>query len=77
MKYSQLIGVLAALALIGCCFLPWTLIESRQLMVTGLYSGRHRFWETRPHEYFLSGITIICFAVPKIWAKVPIFYCRH
>lgn len=74
MKYSQLIGIIAALALIGCCFLPWTLIESKQLLITGVYSGDTDFGKPGLMNIFLSVISVICFAVPKIWAKRTNFF---
>ncbi len=72
MKYSQQIGIIAALALIGICFLPWIYVESLNLTLNGLNGkinnsltfGR----QIIPHTFFCC-LLIILFLVPKIWAK--------
>lgn len=72
MKYSQTIGVIAALALIGICFLPWIYVPSLNLVLDG-FNGRisdkltfGKQW--KPHTFFCL-IMIVFFLLPKIWAK--------
>lgn len=74
MKYSQIIGIIAALALIGVCYMPWTVIESKQLVITGLYSGDTDFGKPGLMNIVLSSVTILFFALPKIWAKRTNFF---
>lgn len=72
MKYSQQIGILTAISLIGICFLPWIEIENLQLSLSGvngkisekLTFGRQVF----PHGIFCS-ILILFFLIQKVWAK--------
>jgi hypothetical protein len=72
MKYSQIIGIIAALSIIGICYLPWVFIEGQNITLSGvngyvsknLYLGKPIIF----YLLFLS-IMIIFFMLPKIWAK--------
>ena len=72
MKHSQLIGILAALSLIGSCFLPWIELSSQHAMFNGFYGKVNdqltfgRQWI--PHSFFAL-ISIVCFSIQKIGAK--------
>lgn len=79
MKYSQQIGVLAALLLIVSCFLPWIYIDALNKTlngVNGYISNTITFGtQIKPHSFFCI-IAIILFSVNKIWAKrTNIFIC--
>lgn len=69
MKHSQLIGIVAALAVIAVCYMPWVFIASNNTLVTGMYSGETSFGRPGLMNIFLSSICLLLFAVPKIWAK--------
>jgi L-lactate permease len=72
MKYSQQIGIVAALALIGICFLPWIYVESLHLTLNGINGkiNEHLTFGRQiiPHTIFCS-ILIIFFLIPTVWAK--------
>jgi len=69
MKYSQLIGITAALLLIGSCFLPWAWYPDLQKEFTGFFSEGNTYG--RPGKVFvvLGIVCIILFLIPRIWAK--------
>lgn len=69
MKYSQLIGIVAGLALIAACFFPWTFIESRQIWVTGMSAPETNFGRPGLMNIYVTAASIILFAIPRIWAK--------
>lgn len=69
MKYSQTIGFLAALAILGICFLPWVTIPTKELVVTGMNAKGTDFGTPGKVNIFFSVIMAICFLLPKIWAK--------
>lgn len=69
MKYSVYIGVVAAIALIAFCFLPWVYINSIHTTITGLYSGTTNYGKPGVIHIFFSIVSIILFLTPKIWAK--------
>ncbi|CAN5743145.1 hypothetical protein BH10BAC2_BH10BAC2_45790 [soil metagenome] len=69
MKHSQLLGIIAVLALIGICFMPWTFIASKNIVVTGFTSEGTSFGKPGYLNAILSTICLLLFATPKIWAK--------
>ena len=69
MKYSNYIGVIAAVALIAFCFMPWVYIESIKTTLTGLETGRTNFGRPGLIHIVLAGLSIIFFLTPKAWAK--------
>lgn len=79
MKYSQQIGIIAALCLLGSCYLPWAEIVSIHKIVTGVdgYVSEHFTFgkQIMLHSIFTIP-AIIFFAIPKIWAKrTNMFFC--
>lgn len=72
MKYSQIIGILASIALIGICFMPWVTVESISTTLSGKYGYVNENLnfgsQYIPHTFFAI-ILIGCFSVNKIWAK--------
>ncbi len=76
MKYSNYIGVLAALLLVATCFVPWVYIQSLDLTITGFYSKGTYYGKPGLMNVFLCSVAILCFLVPKIGAKrTNLFIC--
>ncbi len=69
MKYSQLLGIIAALSITAICYMPWVFIAGNNIVVTGLDSGLTDFGRPGLMDIFLSCVCAVLFAVPKIWAK--------
>lgn len=69
MKYSNYIGVAAALALIATCFLPWVYISSIHATITGLDSRLTNYGKPGIIHIVLCVFSIILFLTPKVWAK--------
>ncbi len=69
MKYSQTVGLVAALALIGICFLPWVTIESKNLVISGMNAKGTDFGTPGKVNVIFSIIMAVFFALPKVWAK--------
>jgi len=69
MKYSQPIGIVAALAMMAVCFLPWTFIASQQITVSGFEAAGTNFGKPGLFNFTMCVIMVIMFAVPAIWSK--------
>lgn len=69
MKHSQTIGLLAALAIIGICFLPWVTIPTKDLVITGMNAKGTDFGTPGKVNIFFSVVMAAFFLLPKIWAK--------
>jgi len=69
MKYSQWIGIAAALLLMGACFMPWAYFPDLGKDFTGFFSELNRYGRPGEVLMFLSAVMILLFVLPKIWAK--------
>ena len=69
MKYSQSIGVAAALLLVGASFLPWAYFPDLQKEFTGFFSEHNAYGRPGKVFIFLSAIAIVLFLIPRVWAK--------
>jgi long-subunit acyl-CoA synthetase (AMP-forming) len=69
MKHSQVIGIIAVLAMAVLCFMPWTFIASRQITVTGMHAEGTNFGRPGLFHLILGTVAVIMFLVPRIWAK--------
>ncbi|WP_298298103.1 hypothetical protein [Hydrotalea sp.] len=72
MKYTQTLGIIAAVLMVVVCFLPWIYIPSLQLTITGVHgkvNGQFTFGKQILAQGFFSILLIAFFAFPKVWAK--------
>lgn len=69
MKYSQRIGILAAVVILALCFLPWSFIPSRQITVTGVSAIGTNFGKPGLMNIAMCVLMLVMFAVPALWAK--------
>jgi hypothetical protein len=69
MKYSQWIGIAAALFLIVACFLPWAYYPGLQKDFTGLFSEGNAYGRPGKVFIFFALLSIVLFAIPRVWAK--------
>ncbi|MFM2146653.1 MAG: hypothetical protein RL732_1489 [Bacteroidota bacterium] len=69
MRYSQKIGVVAALALIGSCFLNWAWYPDLNMHFTGFYTYKNYYGKPGKLLVILSILSLALFLVPRVWAK--------
>jgi hypothetical protein len=72
MKYSQQIGIAAAILLIANCFLPWIEITTLHKTITGAngyVNENYTFGKQIIVHSFFCGLAVICFSINKVWAK--------
>lgn len=69
MKYSQLFGIIAVLALAAICYLPWSYIQEKNILVTGMSAPGTMFGKPGLMHFVLGVPLIMFFIIPKIWAK--------
>ena len=69
MKYSQWIGIIAALALCAASFYNWTYHPDLKTYFTGFYSEQNMYGKPGKLIVGLSVIAIIMFLLKKVWAK--------
>ena len=69
MKYSQWIGILALAILVISCFLPWTYHPDLNKTFTGFFSENNVYGKPGKVFIFLSALSLVCFLLPRVWAK--------
>ncbi|MEO8174336.1 MAG: hypothetical protein ABI581_14675 [Sediminibacterium sp.] len=69
MKYSQRIGIIATIALMAVCFLPWSYIVSKQITVSGFWAIGTNYGKPGLLHFIMCVIMLVMFAVPAIWSK--------
>ena len=69
MKYSSIIGIVAALLIIVSCFLPWTFHPDLNKYFTGFYSENNIYGKPGKLFIIFACLLIVLFAIPRVWAK--------
>jgi hypothetical protein len=69
MKYSNYIGVAAAILLIIACFMSWAYYPDINKTFTGFFSEKNIYGKPGKFLAFFACISIIFFLIPKVWAK--------
>ncbi|WP_157611384.1 hypothetical protein [Sediminibacterium salmoneum] len=69
MKHSQTIGFIAVLLTILVCFMPWVVIESKEITITGFKAEGTKFGRPGMFLVYMGAIAAALFLIPKIWAK--------
>jgi hypothetical protein len=69
MKYAQQIGILAAIGLIVLCFFPWSIVTSKNLVISGFAAEGTSFGRPGLFHVFFCSAAVLFFAIPRIWAK--------
>ena len=69
MKYSQWIGIVASIILIIAGFLPWTYHPDLNKNFTGFFSENNVYGKPGYVLMVMSVITIVFFAIQRVWAK--------
>ncbi|MCG9898587.1 MAG: hypothetical protein MUF12_05060 [Sediminibacterium sp.] len=68
-KYTQPIGILSMLLMIGCCLLPWAYIPGKEIVVSGFNAEGTSFGKPGLMNLYVGVCMSIFFLLPKIWAK--------
>lgn len=69
MKYSQWIGIAAAVLLTVACYMPWAWFPDLGREFTGFFSEQNRYGRPGRILTFFSAVMVMMFLIPKIWAK--------
>jgi hypothetical protein len=63
------VGLIAVILLVVSCFIPWVLIPSKNIIVSGVDSTGTNFGKPGFTHFVLSFFFIIFHFIPKLWAK--------
>lgn len=63
------IGLLAVILLVVSCFTPWVIIQSKNIVVSGIDSAGTNFGKPGYVHFILSVFFIVFHFIQKLWAK--------
>lgn len=69
MRYSSWIGVGSVLLLALACTMPWVLIPSKQLVISGIDASGTRYGKPGYLHLLLGFFYLLFTLVPAVWAK--------
>ena len=69
MRYMKWVGLFAVILLIVSCFLPWVIIPSKNIVVSGVDSTGTNFGKPGYTHFVMSFFFIIFHFIPRLWAK--------
>ena len=69
MRYMKWIGLLAVVLLVVSCFLPWVIITSQNIVVSGVDATGTNFGKPGYAHFVLGFFFIVFHFIPKLWAK--------
>ncbi len=76
MKYSQPLGIFAAILLLCSGFMHWAWYPDLQKYFTGFFSENNIYGKPGKVFFFFVIPAIVLFLIPRIWAKrINIFLC--
>jgi len=69
MKYSQTLGCIAVLSLAAICYLPWSFIAEKNILITGMSAPGTVYGKPGLMHLVLGVLLLIFFIIPVIWVK--------
>ncbi|MES1220926.1 MAG: hypothetical protein ABUT20_35835, partial [Bacteroidota bacterium] len=69
MRWMKWTGVVAALILIISCFIPWVLIESKNIAVSGVDATGTNFGKPGYFHLGMCFLFLVLSFIQRIWAK--------
>ena len=69
MRYMKWIGLFAVVLLVVSCFLPWVIINSQNIIVSGIDSTGTNFGKPGYVHFILGFFFIFFHFIPTLWAK--------
>lgn len=69
MKYSKWIGIVACLALVAICFMPWTYHADIGKTFTGFFSEKNAYGRPGKFFIFFCSFFILMSVINKVWAR--------
>src|SRR5579885_926456 len=69
MRFIKWIGFAAAILLVIACFLPWVLIESKNITVSGIESTGTSFGKPGYFHFLMVLFFLFFHFISKVWAK--------
>jgi hypothetical protein len=63
------LSILAAIALITCCFFPWIVVTGKSIIISGIDASNTNYGRPGYINLVLSILYIFLMLIPRIWAR--------
>jgi hypothetical protein len=68
-RYLKWTGIAAALLLVVSCFTPWVVIESKNLILSGVDTTGTNYGRPAFIHFIFTAFFLLLTLVPRVWAK--------
>jgi hypothetical protein len=69
MRWMKWAGLAAAILLIASCFIPWVVIESKNITISGIDSTGTNYGRPGYFHLLMSVFFLVLSFIPRVWAK--------
>jgi len=69
MRHMKWFGLMAVILMVVSCFTPWVIIESKNIIVSGIDSTGTNFGKPGYVHFIFSFFFVFLHLIPKVWAK--------
>lgn len=69
MKYYKVIGLIAGIALVASCFLPWAYYPDLNKSFTGFFTEQNVYGKPGVAFTFFAVVSLVLIFINKLWAK--------
>jgi len=68
-RYLKWTGIAAAILLVVSCFTPWVIIESKNLIISGVDTAGTNYGRPAYIHFFFTAFFLLFTLLPRLWAK--------
>lgn len=69
MRWIKWIGVASAILVIVSCFMPWAIIHSKNITITGVNATGTNFGKPAYFHFLMTFLFLLFTFISKVWAK--------
>jgi hypothetical protein len=74
MKYYKVIGLIACIALVASCFLPWAYYPDLNKSFTGFFTEQNVYGKPGVAFTFFAVVSLVLIFINKLWAKRTLIF---
>ncbi|HSN10278.1 MAG TPA: hypothetical protein VLS85_14660 [Hanamia sp.] len=74
MKYYKIIGLIACIALVASCFLPWAYYPDLNKSFTGFFTEQNVYGKPGVAFTFFAVVSLVLIFINKLWAKRTLIF---
>lgn len=74
MKYYKVIGLVACVALVASCFLPWAYYPDLNKSFTGFFTEQNVYGKPGVAFTFFAVVSLVLIFINKLWAKRTLIF---